>query len=68
MLEISSAEVKRIREGLGITREELAVRLGVSPWTVRAWEFGQRPCNGPAALLLQRLDGEAPKEQPNAKD
>jgi DNA-binding transcriptional regulator YiaG len=66
MLELPPTEVKRIREGLDLTRDELAEKLGVSSWTVRSWEYSQRPCNGPAAILLQKLGAGVPKDAGDA--
>lgn len=57
--ELPAAKVTAIREGLGLTRPELAERLGVSVHTLESWELGRRPCKGPAARLLRQLEAKA---------
>lgn len=50
-------EVREIRKELGLTQEQLAQRLGFrGPYakdTIRAYESGKQPVNGPAALALR---------------
>lgn len=51
---------KRVREirtkRLGLTLDQLGTKIGVSPETIRAWESGKNPCDGPPAILLTLLD------------
>jgi transcriptional regulator with XRE-family HTH domain len=48
------ANVKRVRELVGITRSQLARLLSVAPMTVTRWEEGQRKI--PASLLTRIAD------------
>lgn len=56
MERLTADEVRRIREGLKMTRRQLAERLSVSIYTVESWEVGRRACFGPAARLLRMWD------------
>jgi putative transcriptional regulator len=47
-----AADVKVIRDGLGLSQETFAGFLGVSVGTVRGWEQGRRQPQGPARALL----------------
>ncbi len=49
---MSPEEVKKLREGLGLTQEQLAHELGVSFATVNRWENGKR---SPTGLSLKAL-------------
>lgn len=49
---MSATEVKKIRQKLGLTQEELAERLGVTQTAVSYWEDGKRRPRGPAVKLL----------------
>lgn len=46
------ADVKVIRDELGLSQETFAGFLGVSVGTVRGWEQGRREPQGPARALL----------------
>ena len=48
----TSEQLRGFRERQGWTREQLARRLDVSVETVRSWETGRRPMEGPAARLV----------------
>jgi DNA-binding transcriptional regulator YiaG len=50
---MTGAEVKRLRESLGLRQKDLAERLGVHPMTVSRWERDFVSIPGPAAKLLQ---------------
>ena len=48
------ADVRAIRERLGVTQAEFALMIGaVSPATLRKWEQGRRVPDGPAQALLR---------------
>lgn len=49
---IEAADVKQIREGLGLSQREFALLLGVSVATVQNWEQSRRQPRGAARLLL----------------
>ena len=36
-------QVKKIRERASLTQKQFAAKLGVSRWTIVAWELGRRP-------------------------
>ena len=50
---IRPADVRAIREQLGMTQTEFALMIGVSPATLRNWEQGRRQPEGPARALLR---------------
>ena len=56
MMSLAAEDVRRVRETLGWSREELATRLDVSTEAVKTWEDGTRNCSGPARLLLMLLE------------
>jgi putative transcriptional regulator len=45
-------DVKKLREGLGMSQPEFALRFGFSLGTLRQWEQGRRYPDGPARVLL----------------
>ena len=47
---------RRARKRLGLSRQEFARRIHVSPGTVRNWEQGKRRPVGTARALLKILD------------
>jgi len=49
---VEVADVKHIREGLGLSQREFAALLGVSVDTVQNWEQSRRQPRGAARLLL----------------
>ncbi|MBL9158848.1 MAG: helix-turn-helix domain-containing protein [Verrucomicrobiales bacterium] len=53
--ELTGAEIKAWREGIGQPRKWLAEKLGVSAKTVESWEYGVRNPSGPALRLLELL-------------
>jgi len=57
---IKPADVRAIREELGMTQTEFAFMIGVSPATLRNWEQGRRRPDGPARALL-RVASRNPK-------
>jgi transcriptional regulator with XRE-family HTH domain len=52
---VTPAELKRIREALGMTQASLAESLGVTKSAVSRWEAGLRGIPEPAARLAERL-------------
>jgi putative transcriptional regulator len=46
-------DIKRIRDGFGLTQSQFAALLGISVRTLRNWEQGRRTPEGPARVLLQ---------------
>ncbi len=47
--------MKRIRQALGLTQREFAIRLGVHEITIAKWETGAQGIRGPAAKLIALL-------------
>jgi len=47
-----SIDVKKIREQLGMSQPEFALKFGFSLGTLRQWEQGRRSPEGPARVLL----------------
>jgi putative transcriptional regulator len=45
-------DVKKLREGLGMSQPEFALRFGFNIGTLRQWEQGRRYPDGPARVLL----------------
>ena len=52
-------DLKRIRQQLGLTQQELADQLGVGRVTVTRWELGLRSISEPIARLVERVRAEA---------
>ena len=54
--QVTSEEVKALRERFGLSREDLASRLGISHMTVYRWETGKSriPSLGAQAFLRLR--------------
>jgi len=50
---LEAADVRKIRDGLGVTQEDFALMIGVSVATLRNWEQGRRVRDGPAQALLR---------------
>lgn len=57
---VTGAQVKRIRQALGLTQQQFADRLGVHKVTLAKWETDAQGMRGPAARLIVLL-GERPK-------
>ncbi len=51
--EVTGPNVKRIRDGYGLSQSEFATLLGISLRTLQNWEQGRRAPDGPAKVLLQ---------------
>jgi DNA-binding transcriptional regulator YiaG len=58
-MQMTPAQIKRIRASLGLTQRGLADALRLAPKggmrTVRGWEAGETPISGPASLALEYL-------------
>jgi len=52
-IEVSSLDIKAIREGTKKSQNEFALMIGVSLGTLRNWEQGRRKPDGPAMALLK---------------
>ncbi len=50
--DVSSPDVKAVREHVGMTQAEFASAFGISLGTLRHWERGDRRPRGPARVLL----------------
>lgn len=61
--EFEAAEIKSIRNDLGMTQVLFAGFMGVSPKTVEAWEAGRNMPDGPARRILAmvKLDPYLPQ-------
>lgn len=53
--ELTPDKIKALSEKLGLSRQELALRLGVDPATVARWENGTSSPTGTAAAVLKAL-------------
>jgi len=52
-IEVTSLDIKAIREGTKKSQNEFALMIGVSLGTLRNWEQGRRRPDGPARALLK---------------
>jgi putative transcriptional regulator len=57
-IEPAGLEVRRIRESVGLSQEDFARVLGISPSGLRKWEQNQRQPRGAARTLLQIMEKE----------
>jgi putative transcriptional regulator len=51
--EFKPADIKSIRDKLGMSQSEFAMMIGVSISTLQNWEQGRRKPEGPARALLK---------------
>jgi putative transcriptional regulator len=56
--ESASGDVKAIRQRLGLSQEQFALRFGFSVDTIRNYEQGHRRPTGPAWVLLRVIAAE----------
>jgi DNA-binding transcriptional regulator YiaG len=64
---VTGAQVKRVREALGLTQHQFAERVGVHPVTVAKWETDAQGIRGPAVRLMKLLAASATTaNRPNA--
>lgn len=62
MKELTAAEVRAIRQGLGVTAEWLANHLDVQTRTVQRWESGDNDVKPSAAEAILSLEAEATEQ------
>jgi putative transcriptional regulator len=55
---ITSKEIKRLRETLGLSQSELSSFLSVSKRTVERWETSEDPITGPIVTLVEIVQRE----------
>lgn len=62
--DLDAAALKRWREHLALSHEELASRLQLAPSLIQAWENGANPIEWPGVLrlALQAIEGNAHEE------
>ncbi|HPO12828.1 MAG TPA: NadS family protein [Candidatus Hydrogenedentes bacterium] len=53
MREITSPQIRKVRQKLHVSQTEFAQMIGVSPRTLQNWEQGRRNPDGPAKALLK---------------
>ena len=53
VIRFKPADIKVIREKLGVSQSEFALMIGVSVSTLQNWEQGRRQPDGPARALLK---------------
>ena len=53
---VKEIDVKKLREKLGLTQDEFAVKLGVAPFTIRRWESGKTKPSRMAQRLLEEIN------------
>ena len=51
-----ASDVKALRQRFGFSQKGLALLLGVSVETIRAWEKGYNAPSGPSSRMLQAVD------------
>jgi putative transcriptional regulator len=57
-IETGSINVRRLRERLGLTREQFAAHYGLEIETVRNWEIGKRAPDTTATSYLQAISND----------
>jgi putative transcriptional regulator len=55
---VSTMDVRGLRERLGLTREQFAVRYGLEVETVRNWEIGRREPDTTARSYLRAISND----------
>ena len=55
---MTAAQIKQLRERMGLTQEAFAKTFGISVQALRHWEQGERSPRGPARSLLVIIDRE----------
>ena len=52
---MNAQEIRELREAQGLNQDEFAVKLGVSPMTLRRWESGKTQPSRMAQKLLEKV-------------
>ena len=60
---MSKEKLREIREGLGLSLSEAAIRFNVARRSYIRWEAGDRKIDGPAVIVAERLEAELRKLQ-----
>jgi DNA-binding transcriptional regulator YiaG len=60
---MTSDEIRRLRETLGLTQEEFAKKVGAGRATVARWESGQSKPTGLYSRALERLQATVKKSK-----
>jgi DNA-binding transcriptional regulator YiaG len=60
---MNPSDLRRRRLRIGLSREQLAHAVGVSPLVLRAWEDGTMPVACPRALEQLLRQGEEPLQR-----
>lgn len=55
-IDVSSSEVKSIRQKYALSQQDFAKMFGISVRTLQQWEQGRRFPQGPAKILLSVID------------
>jgi putative transcriptional regulator len=55
---VDATDVGAVRRAVGMSQAEFAAAFGISVWTLRKWEQGQRRPLGPARALLKVIARE----------
>lgn len=65
---MTGAELRTLRDSLGLSADQLAQMLGNRDRTIRRWESGEWPVPDDAAEVLQRLDAQVERAVQGAVD
>ena len=64
---LTSEDVKKVREKLHLTQDELAKKIDVDKLTISRWETGERTCKGKYAERIKSLDQQWFKKEVKTK-
>jgi transcriptional regulator with XRE-family HTH domain len=64
---MTPADLRAIRERLGLTQAELAERIGVTDRSMRRYESGEHSISRPIAMLIESIRPRRRKQQQKAK-
>jgi DNA-binding transcriptional regulator YiaG len=62
MLMLTGAQIKELREAIGMNTTQLAARLGVTENAVRRWELGDRHPRWDTMVELNKMREKAQRE------
>jgi putative transcriptional regulator len=57
-VQVHHIDVRALRETLGMSQEQFALRFGFSLGTIRGWEQGRRQPDGSARVLLKVIKND----------